>query len=82
MPMLKIPKSAAIGLLASAVGLLIAAPLMFLGSRLWPLLSPIGFVFFWACCIVGAVAFGYYNVRLLRSRYVSLQAKPWRDQVW
>ncbi len=80
--MLKIPKSAAIGFLASAVGLLIAMPLMFFGSRLWPLLGRLGFVFFWVCCIVGALAFAYYNVRLLRSKYVSLQAKPWRDQVW
>ncbi len=80
--MTKMPKSAAIGLLASAMGLFLAAPLMFFGPQLWSSAGPIGFPLFWACCIIAAVAFAYHQANLVRGRYVSLQARPWRQQVW
>ena len=77
------PKSWVIAILSILIGLLIAAPILFVGHKFGitflKLIGHILFIFSWATGMVSMIIFFIGN---LQGKYETVEERVWKDQVW
>lgn len=77
------PKSWVVGISSSLVGLLLAGPIMFLGSYLeLSFIAAIGMAIFIICWVAFIVTWFVFAIGLFKGKYRNMQEREWGEQIW
>ena len=77
------PRSWVLFILCCLTGLLVAGPLLLIGSVFEiRAIESFGRTLFWCCLITAALMWAVFMFRSAAGRYDRIVARDWKDQIW